>query len=367
MRYERGLGKVRRRKKRGKEVGEYFFILDGKPVYTQTRNKAEAQAFKLRYLADESRGLVSRSRETTVDQLLDLLEERYAAKIPRATDDDTRRKARNNLERLKSRLKHLRAFFGSRIAQQVTAKQVRDYVALREKAGRKPATINRDLESLRAAYELGKEEDLVQTRPAIKKLEEQNVREVFLEREQYMALRDAFDREAIRLFYVIAFHTGWRASHIMALKWEHVDFEQGLLNPPIKQAPNKKTGTAAPLYWDLRPQLEKAKMSRDRDSPECEYLIQSGGKRVLTYRAAWARACRLAGLPHLHVHDLRRTAARNMMQVLKTEEGVLKIVGWKTRQMLLRYNIVSKKDIVDAGRKLDASADAPGLQEGPVQ
>jgi hypothetical protein len=59
-----------------------------------------------------------------------------------------------------------------------------------------------------------------------------------------------------------------------------------------------------------------------------------------------------AGVPELLLHDLRRTAARNMIRAAVPEKQVLLIVGWKTRAMLDRYNIVDERDMQVAGEKL---------------
>ena len=52
------------------------------------------------------------------------------------------------------------------------------------------------------------------------------------------------------------------------------------------------------------------------------------------------------------IHDLRRTAARNMIRAGVPEKLVLDIVGWKTRAMLDRYNITDERDVHHAGEKL---------------
>ena len=54
-------------------------------------------------------------------------------------------------------------------------------------------------------------------------------------------------------------------------------------------------------------------------------------------------------------HDLRRSGVRVMVQEAGIPEAqAMLISGHKTRAMLERYNIVSLKNIQDAGAKLDA-------------
>jgi hypothetical protein len=52
-------------------------------------------------------------------------------------------------------------------------------------------------------------------------------------------------------------------------------------------------------------------------------------------------------------HDLRRSAARNMVRYGVGEGVVMKIGGWKTRCVFGRYNIVSEADIAEVASRIE--------------
>jgi hypothetical protein len=83
-------------------------------------------------------------------------------------------------------------------------------------------------------------------------------------------------------------------------------------------------------------------------------------------RKSWCKACVAAGLGTLTdvegkpdprytgliIHDLRRSAIKNLMKVGVNEKVAMKISGHKTRAVFDRYHIVDTEDVVDAMRRL---------------
>lgn len=63
-----------------------------------------------------------------------------------------------------------------------------------------------------------------------------------------------------------------------------------------------------------------------------------------------ARTGRYVGLI---LHDLRRTACRNLRRLGVSEKTIMKICGWKSRAVFDRYNIVDRADLEHAARLLD--------------
>jgi integrase len=88
-------------------------------------------------------------------------------------------------------------------------------------------------------------------------------------------------------------------------------------------------------------------------------------------RKEWMKACDACGLgtttevedrPYdpiysgLTLHDLRRSAVRNLRTAGVSEKEAMKISGHKTRSGFDRYNIVSTNDVKDAMRKVELAA-----------
>ena len=72
------------------------------------------------------------------------------------------------------------------------------------------------------------------------------------------------------------------------------------------------------------------------------------------WRKTWRTACEAAGVPQLVLHDCRRTAVRNLVRAGVPDKVAMTFTGHRTRSVFDRYNIVSERDLHDAGAKLAA-------------
>lgn len=82
---------------------------------------------------------------------------------------------------------------------------------------------------------------------------------------------------------------------------------------------------------------------------------------MMEFRKAWRRACRQAGLPGLLVHDLRRSAVRNMERQGVSRSVAMKLTGHKTESVYRGYAIVSDADLQEAARRISGGMSAPAM------
>jgi integrase len=284
-------------------------------------------------------------RRTLVGDLLEALKNRY------------RVEGRRSLERLEDAVEHLLRMFRGVPAAQVKGADVLRYANLRLEEKAKPATINRELAALRAAYRLGLDNDTIVAMPRIRLLPENNARQGFAEARQIAAIcrRLAPDlADAVQFMFI----TGWRSrSEVLPLTWAQVDFAGGFVRLEPGTTKNND-GRAFPLIPELRALLER----RQAITRRCEraqariiaYVFHRYGRPIKSLRRAWMTACREAGRPGLLLHDLRRSAVRNLERAGISRSVAMKLTGHKTEAVYRRYAIVAESDLREAGTKLTA-------------
>jgi hypothetical protein len=65
-----------------------------------------------------------------------------------------------------------------------------------------------------------------------------------------------------------------------------------------------------------------------------------------------------AGLPNVHLHDLRRSYATLARRRGIPESVVMKQGGWRTSSVFRRYNIIDEQDVLDAARVMEVAREA---------
>ena len=300
-----------------------------------TSDKTAAVALLNARLADAA--LLPPAREVTVGRLLnDLL-------------TDYERNRRSEFAKRASSV-HLRPYWSRFLAHQVTTAKARAYQDRRLAQGAAPATVNREMALLRRSLNLGFRSGLVRSVPFIPRLRENNVRTGFLEMDQYQRLLDELP-PYLKALLVIGYHVGNRKGELLKLQVPQIDLRLRQIRLAPGTTKNGR-GRVLPIYGDMIPFLTRHLAELQRDYPGCPWVFHRDGKRIKYFQVAWGSATARAGLSWLLFHDLRRSAVRNMERAGVPRSVAMEISGHRTEATYRRYDIVSSRDVSDAGSKL---------------
>jgi integrase len=87
----------------------------------------------------------------------------------------------------------------------------------------------------------------------------------------------------------------------------------------------------------------------------CPHVFHRNGRRIKSLRKSWADACEAAGYPGKLLHDLRRSAVRNMERAGLSRSVAMQLTGHKTEAVYRRYAITSEADLREGVERLNRS------------
>jgi integrase len=232
----------------------------------------------------------------------------------------------------------------------------RAFVKQRQSEGVGNAVINRSLSCLRRMLRIATEEGKISVMPKINLLKEPKPRKGFVNDVQFDCLMKMLPTH-LRAYITFLYHCGGRSGEAKQIEWSQVDLERRLIRLEDDQTKNSEA-RMVPLPSMLVMMLEQIKSKKG--------LVFD----TTNLRKEWAKACAACGqgfmIPvegkkydpryeGLTLHDLRRSAARNLLQAGVPETVIMKIGGWKTRSVFDRYAVASTADLTAAMQRRESS------------
>lgn len=197
------------------------------------------------------------------------------------------------------------------------------------------ATINRYAALIHSMLKMAHTKGYIQAVPHIQKLKEPRERVSYLTHEEASALLAELPTH-LKQMARLALATGIRQDNVLTLEWENVDLLRRQMWVWSDDAKGK-ADISVPLSDDAyNLLLEQHARRMDR----CKYVFADERGQTYGYPAgkAWKSALRRAGIPEtFRWHDLRHTWATWHVMAGTPLEVLMKLGGWKTLAMVLRY------------------------------
>lgn len=266
-------------------------------------------------------------------------------------------------------LPQLDAFFGFSAESngwsvtRMTTDTANEFVKQRRAAGAGPAMINRSLACLRRMLNLAHEDGKLQSVPKIRLVKEPPARKGFLEESKFNELLALLPTH-LRPLILFLYWGGVRKGEALQIEWPQVDLETRQIRLEEEQTKSKEP-RVVPLPSVLVNCLREV-------TPKVGRVFSD-----TNLRTEWEKGCAACGLgvrekvegpaytwhrySGLLVHDLRRSAVRNLRRAGVAEGVIMKISGHKTREVFERYNIVSTDDVMAAMQRLETASAIAGV------
>jgi len=249
---------------------------------------------------------------------------------------------------------NLKKEFGSVRLQNISLSLLEAYQARRLAEGRKPATVNRYLATIKhmfakaADWEMISEDTLKRVR-RVKLFQENNRRLRYLSFDESNRLVDSAEPH-LKPILITALNTGMRRGEILGLRWDQVDLRHGFILLDITKSGNRRE---IPINQTLMETFRAMHIIRkiDVDFVFTDAVSQKPFKSV---KRAFSTACRRAGILDFKFHDQRHTFASQLVMNGVDITTVSKLLGHASLTMTLRYSHLASSHLKKAVEVLSA-------------
>ncbi len=223
-------------------------------------------------------------------------------------------------------LNHLEAFFENKKLHQITPWLIEKYKSERKRIV-KPATVNRELDTLRHMLNIAVVWKMIDETPykGIKHFRVNNSNLRILSESEFNNLYESGSLE-LKPIILTAYLTGMRLGEILKLRWEDIDFKDDYI--VVRDSKNYES-RAISIHHTLKKALSQLK-----SNTQSEYVFE--GRK--TVKRAWQKALKQSGITHCRFHDLRHTFASNLVMKGVDIVTVAELLGHKDLSMTKRYS-----------------------------
>jgi integrase len=313
-----------------------------------TKDWREAGEREKELIAQAGEGKVSpRAPDLAKMKLSDALET-YLSGLRGRIGEGSIRSERERLNQVVRRL-------GPTPLRQISAALINQYIADRVAEGRSGRTINMEIGALRRLLKRAKlwrrlcdDVKLLPQRSEIGRalMPEEKLRLI-------SAAKQRPEWDNARLAMALALHTTMRSCEIRSLRWRDVDLmDQELTVCRSKTEAGRRT---IPLNRDALAAIlelrERAKiLCGEPLSPDWYVFPHAEGSTkpdpthpMKSWRTAWRKLTRAAGLAGLRFHDLRHHAITELAESQASDQTVMAIAGHLSRRMLEHYSHIRRE------------------------
>lgn len=258
------------------------------------------------------------------------------------------------------RLVHLRRGFGPTLFREITHDRLNRYKTHRLRQGAAAATVQYELKLLRRMFTLAAKAERVDRIPPFPTVTVENARQGFASPTEIERVASHAAEHVATVIRLLGL-TGMRTHEALSLRWSRVDFEAQAIRLRAEDTkthrartiPFGNLRTLAELLTHQRERVRGMEREAGRITPEVFPDVSAA-----TFKRHWYRAVKAAGLPALRPHDLRRSAARNLIRAGVSQHVAMAILGHRTDAMFRRYNITSAQDLSDGMGRLNEFLEA---------
>ncbi|MGA2631846.1 MAG: tyrosine-type recombinase/integrase [Terriglobia bacterium] len=257
------------------------------------------------------------------------------------------------------RIATLIAYLGKHRLSDLTAEHAERFKVERSKVV-SPATINRELGNLKHILRMAIAWKFLEANPFAesKLLHVPGRPERTLGEDEEGKLLSACNNvrsQHLRPIVVLALNTGARKGEILGLKWSQVDFANRTIF--VIEAKSEQGRRIIPMNDTVYDLLSR--LPRKRGTQLVFPSPRNPGHRMRDHKVGFAKAVRLAKIPHIRFHDLRHTFASRLVRSGADLVTVQKLLGHARITMTSRYAHSLMADKVAAVKRLEAPKTRP--------